>query len=71
MGIIEADQTGPVRRMQRERICQAMRPLGRNVNAADLEFDPMALLKVMDAAIEGEQELQAVVRCARRHRSER
>jgi hypothetical protein len=44
-----------------------VRPLIGCLDALDLELDPVTLFEVMDAPVEGEQELQAVVDVAIYH----
>ena len=65
--IVESDQSRPIRRMKRERVGQAMRSVRRRIDAHDFEFEPVALLEMMDAPIECEQELQVMVRRAPSH----
>ena len=64
MGVVEPDQPLAVRRMQRERIRQAVRSLLGRRDALDLELEPVALLEMMDAAIEGQQKLDPVIGAA-------
>jgi hypothetical protein len=61
MRIVEADQPAAVAIMQRQGIAQTMWPFRRRPRALDLEFPPIVLRKVMDAAIEREQELKCVL----------
>ena len=61
MRIVEPDQPGTIRRMQRERIRQAVRSLLGCLDALDLELEPVALLEMMDEAIESQQELEPVL----------
>jgi len=49
--VVEADQSRPVRRMQRERIGQSVWPFLGRPDALDLELDPIALFEMMDASI--------------------
>ena len=44
-----------------------MRPLRGHANASELEFDPIALFEMMNAPIERQQELEAMVRRASSH----
>jgi hypothetical protein len=60
MRVVEPDQPGAVRRMQCERVRQAVWPLLGCLDALDLELEPVALFEMMDAPIEREQELQPV-----------
>lgn len=39
-----------------------MRPVSGCLDARDLELEPVALFEMMDAAVEREQELEAMVR---------
>jgi hypothetical protein len=43
MGIVEAHKAFAVRRVQRERIRQAVRPCRGRIDAGDLELEPVAL----------------------------
>jgi hypothetical protein len=61
MRIVEPDQPVAVGAMQRQRIAQTMWPFRCRPRALDLEFHPIALFKVMDAAIECEQEFKRVL----------
>jgi len=61
MRVVEPDQPGTVRRMQRERIRQAVWSLLGNLDPLDLELEPVAFFKMMDAPIEREQELERIV----------
>jgi hypothetical protein len=47
--------------MQRERVRQAVWSLLGCLDALDLELEPAAFFKVMDAPIEREQELEPVL----------
>jgi hypothetical protein len=44
-----------------------MRPVRGRRDAGDFELKPVALFEMMDAPIESEQELKAMVRCATIH----
>jgi hypothetical protein len=61
MRVVEPDQPGTVRRMQRERVRPAVWPLLGCLDALDLELEPVAFFKMMDAPIEREQELEPVL----------
>jgi hypothetical protein len=61
MRVVEADQPGTVRRVQRERIRQAVWSLLGCLDALDLKLEPVAFFKMMDAPIEREQELEPVL----------
>lgn len=61
VSVVESHQAGAVRRVQRERVRQAMRSLRRHVNATYLELDPVTLFEMMDTSIERQQELEATV----------
>jgi hypothetical protein len=61
MGVIEADQPRAIRSMQRERVRQSVRALLDVVGALDLELDPIAFFEMMDASIEGQQELKPII----------
>lgn len=60
MRIVEADQSSPVRRVQRERIGQAVRTRRSCLDALDLELHPIPLFEVMDTSIEAQQELKLI-----------
>ena len=61
MGVVEADQSRAVGRMEGERIGQSMRPILTRLNLLDLELDPVTFFEMMDVPIEGEQELERMV----------
>jgi hypothetical protein len=61
VGIVKTDQALPVRVVERERITQAVRPLSGRLAAPDLEFQPVALIEPMSAAVKGEQELERML----------
>src|SRR5581483_9643740 len=56
MGVIETDQPRTIRRMERQRIGQSMRPSFTPRDLSDLESDPIALFEMMNAPVEGQQE---------------
>jgi len=60
--VIESDQPGAVRRVQRERVTEAMRPLRRRLHALDFEFEPVSPFQMMNAPVERQQELETIVR---------
>ena len=60
MGVVEADQSRAIRRVQRERVRQAVRSLLGRLDALDFKLDPVALFEMMDAPIESEQEFEPV-----------
>lgn len=60
MGIVEADQAGAARAVQRKRVTQPVRPFRCRLCPFDLEFQPIALFEMMNTTIEGEQEFQGV-----------
>jgi hypothetical protein len=62
VGVVEADQPRAVRRVQRERVGQAVRSLPGRLDALDLELDPVALFEVVDARVESQQKLEGVFR---------
>jgi hypothetical protein len=64
MGVVEADQSRAVGRMERERIGQSVRPILTRLNLLDLEPYPVIFFEMMDVSIEGEQELERMVRSA-------
>jgi hypothetical protein len=61
MRIVKANQPRPVRFMQCERVSQAVRSLRRWRHVLYLELQPIALLKMMNAPIEGEQKFKRAV----------
>ena len=61
MGVVETDQPGAVRTVQRERIVQAVRSRWARLDAPDLELDPVAPFKMMDSSVERQQELKVVL----------
>jgi hypothetical protein len=67
MRVVEPDQPGTVRRMQRERVRQAVWSLLGCLDALDLKLEPVALFEMMDAPIEREQELEPVFGFASDH----
>ena len=62
MRIVEPDEPRAVRRMQRERIRNSVRPIRRRLDADDLKSERITALKVVNAAVECEQELKGVLR---------
>ena len=60
VGIVKADQPIAVRIVQRERIAQSVRPFRRRLRPPGLEFQPVALLEVMNAAIKPQQEVECM-----------
>ena len=60
VGIVEANQPGPVWRVQRQGIDQAVGPALVAADLSDAELDPVASLEPMDAAVETEKKLQPV-----------
>ena len=54
VSVVETDQPCAVRRMERERISQSMRPILTLLDPLDLELDPVPLFEVVDAPIEGQ-----------------
>lgn len=61
MGIVEPDQPGAIRGMQREGVGETMWPLRRYLHSFDLKGEPIPLLQVVNAAIEVQQELEGVL----------
>jgi hypothetical protein len=61
VSVVEANQSGAVWIVQRERVVQAVRSLCARLDTRNLEPDPIASFEVMDSAIECQQELQAVL----------
>jgi hypothetical protein len=59
--IVESDQARAVRRVEGERVGQAVRPFRGRLDEGDFELEPVALLEVMNAPIERQQELEAMV----------
>nr|WP_294505857.1 hypothetical protein [uncultured Rhodopila sp.] len=60
MSIVEAHQPAALGVMQGEGIAQAVRPLGGCCAALDLEFEPVSLFEMVNAAIKRQQELKGV-----------
>ena len=60
MCVVKTHQTIPIGIVQRERIAQPMRSLWRRFRPLDLEFQPVALFEVVNAAIKAEQKLKCV-----------
>jgi hypothetical protein len=56
--IVKADQALSVRVVERQRIAQAVRPFRRRLTAPDLEFQPIALIEPVGAAVKGEKKLE-------------
>jgi hypothetical protein len=56
MGVVEAHDPVAVGIVQRQRIAKPMRARWRLLTTPDFEFQPIALLQMVDAAIEREQE---------------
>jgi hypothetical protein len=57
VGIVEADQPLAVGCVQRERVRQTVGTCLGRAHARALELEPIASLEVMNAAVEGQQEL--------------
>jgi len=62
MRVVETDEPSTSWRVQRERVRQAMRSFIRCRHAYDVELEPVALLQVMNAPVERQQELKSVIR---------
>jgi hypothetical protein len=63
MRVVESEQPRTVRRMQRECVRQAVwSRLGR-FNALDLKLEPISLLEMMDAPIEGQEKFEPMFVC--------
>jgi hypothetical protein len=62
MSVVEPDETRSIRRVQRERIPQAVRPSWRRFNPADFEFEPIAVLEIVDTPVERQEEFQRMIR---------
>ncbi len=60
MGVIEPYKPIAVTIMQGEGIAQTVRTLRSRRYTSNLEFEPVALFKMMDAAIERQQKLKRV-----------
>lgn len=58
VGIVEAQEPGAIRCMERERIGQPMRTFPGRGNVLDLELDPKAALEDVFAAVEGQEKFQ-------------
>jgi hypothetical protein len=61
MGIIEPHEPPSVWVMQGQSVAQPMRPLRRWLGAFELEFQPIALVEVVDAAIKRQQEFKCML----------
>ena len=61
MGVVESHQPPALAIMQGERVTQTVRPLRCWRCAFDLEFQPMSLPEMMDAAVKAQQEFQCMV----------
>jgi anti-sigma-K factor RskA len=61
MCVVESDQPVAARIMQGEGVAQTVRTFRRWLASLDLEFQPVALFQVMDAAIEPKQEFKRVL----------
>jgi len=61
VGIVETNQPIAVRIVQRERVAQPMRTFLRRHDPLDLEFQPVAVFEMMNAAIKRQQKLQCVL----------
>jgi hypothetical protein len=59
--VVESDQSLAARRVQCKRVGEAMRPLGGRPNTRDFELQPIALFEMMNAAVEPQQELEAMI----------
>jgi hypothetical protein len=61
MGIVEPNQAGAGRIVQRKRIAKTMRPFRCRRCPPDFEFQPIALVEMMNATIERKQEFEGMV----------
>jgi len=61
MGVIKADQPRAIRGMQGKRVRQAMWPFLSDSHALDFEFEPVTFVEVMNTAVKGKQELEAMI----------
>jgi len=59
--VIKTKQPQPVGIMQREGIAQSVRSLRCRLYPLDLKLEPIALLEVMDAPIEGHQKFEGML----------
>ena len=61
MRIVETNEPFTIRIMQRERVAQTVWPFRRGVGARNLEFQPVSLIEIVDAAIEREQKCEGML----------
>ena len=57
MRIVKAGEPIAIRVVQRERVARSMWPFRCRDRPFDLEFEPITLFEVMDAAVKRQQEL--------------
>ena len=60
MRIVKSHQPSPVQLMQSERVVQTMRSLRSRRHTLDLELQPVALFKMMNAHVERKQVFESV-----------
>ena len=60
MRVVEPYEPRSLRIVQREGVAQPVRPFRRCWRVLDLEFYPIASLKMMNAAVKGQQKLERV-----------
>lgn len=60
MRVVESDKPLAVGAVQRERVAQSVPSFRRRLDTGNLEFKPVAVLEMMYAAIERQQEFECV-----------
>jgi hypothetical protein len=60
VSIVKTGQPIAIGIVQRERIAQSVRPFRRRLRPPGLEFQPITLLEVMNAAIEPQQKVECL-----------
>ena len=62
MRIVESNKPRPVRSVERKRVGETMRSPRSCLDARDFKLEPVALFQMMNAPVERQQELEAMVR---------